>query len=324
MWGLFETPWSAKNYEKFSDEQLDLELKTLHSQLEQAKKEKERREWENNSEWNNNGPVSSNEISEEQDDFKDENLDKIQLYGWWKRNVLTKSVLKETIQWIKYPYRSEISSFINNGNDIEWLQEYLNDKIRSGEINMEELKKSLKRKGISFKKDSISVDWKLWPQTIEAIKMLRYDQAWREARVKDTEAKAAKAKAEAAPLIYSPEHKAEMEKKAAEAEAKAAEARAAEAEAAAAPLIYSPEYKAEMKKKAEEERKKAEEMKKKAAEAKKKVEMEKKKAEDAKKKAEEEKKAKAEMEKKTAEARNRRQWDRSQHSWWQSRWNFNG
>ena len=288
MWGLFETPWSAKNYEKFSDEQLDLELKTLHSQLEQAKKEKERREWENNSEWNKNGPVSSNETSEEQDDFKDENLDKIQLYGWWKRNVLTKSVLKETIQWIKYPYRSEISSFINNGNDIEWLQEYLNDKIRSGEINMEELKKSLKRKGISFKKDSISVDWKLWPQTIEAIKMLRYDQAWREARVKDTEAKAAKAKAEATPLIY------------------------------------SPEYKAEMKKKAAEERKQAAEMKKKAAEAKKKVEMEKKKAEDAKKKAEEEKKAKAELEKKTAEARNRRQWDRSQHSWWQSRWNFNG
>lgn len=93
------------------------------------------------------------------------------LYMWGRERITQQDVLN-VVNSIKEPYSSEISSYLKS-NNIAWLQEYLNSKIDSWDIDASKLKAALTPKGIwLYANNHIKVDWKFWPQTLETIKFL--------------------------------------------------------------------------------------------------------------------------------------------------------
>ena len=93
------------------------------------------------------------------------------LYMWGRERITQQDVLN-VVNSIKEPYSSEISSYLKS-NNIAWLQEYLNSKIDSWDIDASKLKAALTPKGIwLYANNHIKVDWKFWPQTLETLKFL--------------------------------------------------------------------------------------------------------------------------------------------------------
>ena len=95
------------------------------------------------------------------------------LYWWNRWRKITKWEVMEVVNKLKEPYNTEISDFIKN-KDIEWLQKYLNQKIRDWKIDKTRLANSLRSKRIRFN-GSILEDWKFWPQTLETIRFISDD-----------------------------------------------------------------------------------------------------------------------------------------------------
>jgi len=163
--------WSANDLES-----LKKENDTLKKQLEEMSKtlkttQEELGKLKGNSEnsWTESGTKSGTESGTESS--KEElKLDK--LYKWGKKWV-EKQDVQDTFNVIGEPHKSKIREFINGGK-IKELQQYLNWLVDDGTIDGSEFKSACEPKWIWLDaKNHISVDWKFWPQTLEALRMLK-------------------------------------------------------------------------------------------------------------------------------------------------------
>jgi len=88
----------------------------------------------------------------------------------WTSVEVTKDDVINVVNNLWEPYHTEISNFIKQ-KDIEWMQRYLNEKIRGWDIDKAELENFLKSKRISFNGEILE-DWKFGPQTLYTMKFI--------------------------------------------------------------------------------------------------------------------------------------------------------
>lgn len=88
----------------------------------------------------------------------------------WSYVEVTKNDVLNIVNKLKEPYKGDIFDFIKS-NDIEWMQEYLNQKIDEWRIDKDKLAEFLKEKKIRFD-GHIEVDWKFGPQTLYTMKFI--------------------------------------------------------------------------------------------------------------------------------------------------------
>lgn len=98
------------------------------------------------------------------------------LYGFWKLR-LNKAEVDNTLKNLNGEHKTKIEDFIKN-NEIEDLQKYKNSLIDSWTINKDQLVNNCNEKWIWLRDWHISEDWKFWPQTFEAIKILAELPEW--------------------------------------------------------------------------------------------------------------------------------------------------
>lgn len=103
-------------------------------------------------------------------------VDRLKLYKWGNESITKQEVLN-IVNGLPEPYNSEVSRYIER-NNIRWLQEYLNDKIDSWEIDLDGLTRALNVRNIPFTDGHILEDDKFWPQTLETIRFLIRQLNW--------------------------------------------------------------------------------------------------------------------------------------------------
>ena len=101
---------------------------------------------------------------------EDVNVNRLYKFG---DSSLEENDVRETLKWLRDPYKSEIRKFIKE-NQIKEMQDYLNNLIDENVIDKSELKKVCEEKNIwLYENGHILADGKFWPQTMETIKMLK-------------------------------------------------------------------------------------------------------------------------------------------------------
>ena len=101
---------------------------------------------------------------------EDVNVNRLYKFG---NSSLEQNEVREVLKWLKDPHKSEIRKFIKE-NQIKEMQDYLNKLIDENVIDKSELKKVCEEKGIRvYENGHILADGKFWPQTMEAVKMLK-------------------------------------------------------------------------------------------------------------------------------------------------------
>ena len=94
---------------------------------------------------------------------------------WWRgREYINKQEVLDVVNALQEPYHTDIANFIRSW-DILWLQQYLNWKISSWDVDQEKVSAALRARNIPFNW-SIKEDWKFWPQTLETMKFIAKDQ----------------------------------------------------------------------------------------------------------------------------------------------------
>ena len=148
-------------------------LKIIQDELANIRKISGAQSGENPSSWSENP------------DAEEVNLDKLYKFG---NSSLEKNEVRNVLQKLKEPYKTEILKFIKE-NQIKELQDYLNNLIDENVINKSELRRVCEGKGIwIYENGHILNDGKFGPQTMEAIKMLeKTDEEVREESNKDGE-----------------------------------------------------------------------------------------------------------------------------------------
>lgn len=97
-------------------------------------------------------------------------LDKLYSFG---KTKLDKKDVQDTYNEIWEPYKSKIRELVNGGK-VNELQQYLNGLLDDGTIDVSALKSVCEAKWIWLQGGKhISADWKFWPQTMEALRMLK-------------------------------------------------------------------------------------------------------------------------------------------------------
>ena len=130
-----------------------------------------------------------NWTNENQSESSDDeiNVDNLQVATRFGRAKIDKQTVKEVLDGLEDPYKSEVRNFIKN-TDIEGLQRYLNGLIDNWTIDKQKLKEVLESIWVwLYENWHILEDWKFWPQTLEAIKMLKWIS---EVKEKDKEGEA--------------------------------------------------------------------------------------------------------------------------------------
>lgn len=168
----------VKAKKKENTNQKEVNLKTSYCEIIVPKDELDKLEKEVREEMVKNKNKESRERYEKYD--KDDKLNNITLYWSWRKkgDRLKKDKLKETIGTLKSTYGRMFAEYIKK-SDIKWLQKKINEMIdRFGKTpgNMENIKLYMKWQGTSLDKNNhIAVDWKLWPQTLNALQHLDHN-----------------------------------------------------------------------------------------------------------------------------------------------------
>ena len=103
-------------------------------------------------------------------------IDRLRLYKWGNESITKQEVLN-IVNGLPEPYNSEVSRYVER-NNIRWLQEYLNDRMDSWEIDLDGLTRALNVRNIPFTDGHILEDDKFWPQTLETIRFLIRQLNW--------------------------------------------------------------------------------------------------------------------------------------------------
>ena len=103
---------------------------------------------------------------------EDINIDNLSIKTKFRKATIDKQEVKNVLNELKDPYKSEIRDFINKV-DVEWLQKYLNGLIDNWKVDKIKLWEELTALEIWLDNGwHILEDWKFWPQTLWVIKVL--------------------------------------------------------------------------------------------------------------------------------------------------------
>jgi hypothetical protein len=118
------------------------------------------------------------ESVEKYENYDKEGMEGVDTYWYWNVGRLKKDKVKERVGSLKSTYGRMFAEYIKK-RDIKWLQKKLNEMIdRFGKIpaNMENIKLYMEwQKTPLDKNNHITVDWKLWPQTLNALEHLDHN-----------------------------------------------------------------------------------------------------------------------------------------------------